>query len=227
MIETWRWYGPLDPITLPQIVQTGAAGIVTALHDIPYGAVWSREAIAERHEMIRDAGLTWEVVESLPVHEAIKRGDSDLDMLFANYRQSMAHLAAEGITTICYNFMPLLDWTRTDLHAPVANGGTCLRFEAAKMAAFEIYMLGRDAAREDYSAQAVEQAGVWFQAAHEDDRAALLNSIMSGLPGAFDRYDIAGLKTALKGYDGIGRAALRENYKRFLDEIIPEPFSLK
>ncbi len=221
MIETWRWYGPLDPITLPQIVQTGAAGIVTALHDIPYGAVWSREAIAERHEMIRDAGLTWEVVESLPVHEAIKRGDSDLDMLFANYRQSMANLAAEGITTICYNFMPLLDWTRTDLHAPVANGGTCLRFEAAKMAAFEIYMLGRDAAREDYSAQAVEQAGVWFQAAHEDDRAALLNSIMSGLPGAFDRYDIAGLKTALKGYDGIGRAALRENYKRFLDEIIP------
>lgn len=221
MRETWRWYGPLDAITLPQILQTGAAGIVTALHEIPYGNVWTRDAIATRHSMIKAAGLTWDVVESLPIHERIKRGDGDLSALFANYRQSMANLAAEGVTTICYNFMPLLDWTRTDLAAPVAGGGTCLRFEAAKMAGFEIFMLGREAAREEYTPQAVEAAGVWFQAATDKDRAGLLTSIMSGLPGAYDRYDVDGLRVALRQYDGIGRDVLRTNYKRFLDEVIP------
>ena len=149
MIESWRWYGPFDKITLPQIAQTGATGIVTALHEIPYGEVWPRATIAARNAEIRAAGFDWVVVESLPIHERIKRGEGDLSTLFANYRQSMANLAAEGVTTICYNFMPLLDWTRTDLAAPVARGGTCLRFEAAKMAAFELYMLGRAEAEDD------------------------------------------------------------------------------
>jgi mannonate dehydratase len=221
MIESWRWYGPFDRITLPQIAQTGARGIVTALHEIPYGEVWPSDLIADRHAQIKAAGFTWEVVESLPIHERIKRGDGDLSGLFANYRQSMANLAANGVTTICYNFMPLLDWTRTDLAAPVANGGTCLRFEAAKMAAFEIYMLNRPEAEAGYSPQALQQAAIWHQQATDADREGLLHAIMSGLPGAYDRYDIAGLRTALRGYDGLDRAALRANFKRFLQEIIP------
>ena len=221
MKETWRWFGPFDAITLQEIAQTGAAGIVTALHEIPYGEVWERDAIAARHDQIKAAGFSWDVVESLPIHERIKKGEGDLSGLFANYRQSMANLAADGIKTICYNFMPVLDWTRTDLAAPVANGGTCLRFSAPKMAAFEIHMLGRDAARDDYDADTVAAAGVWFQASDEAARDALLASIMSGLPGAFDRYDIPTLKDMLATYAGIDRDALRQNYKRFLDEVIP------
>ncbi len=222
MIETWRWYGPdYDKIGLSEIVQTGATGIVNALHEIPYGEVWPREAIAKRRQMIEAAGLTWEVVESLPVHERIKRGDGDLTELFANYRASMANLAAEGVKVICYNFMPLLDWTRTDLRHPTPSGSTCLRFEAHKMAAFELHMLGRAEAEADYTSDVVARAGAWFQASSEDDRAQLLTAIMSGLPGAFDRYDIDGLRAALALYDGIGRDEIRSNYKRFLEEVIP------
>lgn len=221
MIESWRWYGPFDRISLPQIAQTGARGIVTALHEIPYGEVWPRATIAARNAEIRAAGFDWVVVESLPIHERIKRGEGALSALFANYRQSMSNLAAEGVTTICYNFMPLLDWTRTDLAAPVARGGTCLRFDAGKMAAFELYMLGRAAAEADYAPEALQKAAIWHQRAAEADRATLLHSIMSGLPGAYDRYDIAGLRTALKGYEGLDRADLRANFARFLREIIP------
>ncbi|MFP5480397.1 MAG: mannonate dehydratase [Alphaproteobacteria bacterium] len=221
MIESWRWYGPFDKITLPEIAQTGATGIVTALHEIPYGEVWPTDLIAARKAEIEAAGFQWVVVESLPIHERIKRGEGDLGPLFANYRQSMANLAANGIRTICYNFMPLIDWTRTDLAAPVARGGTCLRFSAPKMAAFEIHMLGRQAAEGDYPEEVRKDAAVWYQQSSETDRETLLHSIMSGLPGAYDRYDIAGLKAALKGYEGIDRTTLRANYRRFLEEVIP------
>lgn len=223
MRESWRWFGPYDRIPLPEIAQTGATGVVTALHEIPYGEVWSVEAIRARQAMIADAGvgLDWNVVESLPIHEAIKRGEGDLAPLFANYRQSMANLAACGIEVICYNFMPLLDWTRTDLAAPVRGGATALRFAAPRMAAFELRMLGRAEAEADYPPEAIAAGDVWFQSATEDDRAELLRSIMSGLPGAYDRYDIAGLRDALRGYEGLGRAELRANYARFLAEVIP------
>jgi mannonate dehydratase len=221
MIETWRWYGDLDAISLAEIAQTGARGIVTALHEIPYGETWPSQTIAERKARIVDAGFSWEVVESLPIHERIKKGDGDLSQLFANYRQSLANLAGQGVKTVCYNFMPLLDWTRTDLAAPVAGGATCLRFEAVRMAAFEVHMLGRQAADADYTPEVLAKAGAWFQQATEADRDALLAAIMAGLPGAFDRYDVTGLRDALTQYDGIDRAALRANYKRFLDEVIP------
>ncbi|AKH99257.1 D-mannonate dehydratase [Hoeflea sp. IMCC20628] len=221
MKESWRWYGPLDRISLGDVAQTGASSIVTALHEIPYGEIWPREIIAERKAGIMAAGFDWVVVESLPIHERIKRNDGDLSGLFANYRQSMANLAAEGIKTICYNFMPLLDWTRTDLAAPVANGGSCLRFSAPKMAALELFMLGRSAAREDYSADVITAAELWFRASTDADRAELMHSVMSGLPGAFERYDADGLKAALKRYEGIDRRALRAHYQRFLEEIIP------
>jgi mannonate dehydratase len=221
MKESWRWYGPFDKIGLNEVAQTGATGIVTALHEIPYGEVWDQSAIAARQAEIQQAGFEWVVVESLPIHERIKRGDGDLTRYFANYRQSMANLAAQGIHTICYNFMPLLDWTRTDLAAPVAGGGTCLRFSAPRMAAFEIHMLGRTEAEQDYPAEVLAQAAVWYQQATEADRDALLHSIMSGLPGAYDRYDVTGLKQALRAYDAMGQDALRANYARFLHEVIP------
>jgi len=223
MRESWRWYGPLDKITLPEIAQTGAGGIVTSLHEIPYGEVWSQAAIAARKRLITDAGhgQNWQVVESLPIHERIKRGEGDLSELFANHRQSMANLAAEGIKTICYNFMPLIDWTRTALRHPLPQGGSCLRFEQAHICALEIHMLGRDGADQDYSQDVKARAKVWFDASEDADREALVAAIMAGLPGAYDRYDVPGLRAALALYGGIGRAEIRANYARFLAEVIP------
>ena len=221
MKETWRWYGPLDKIDLAEIRQTGAEGIVTALHEIPYGQVWKRQIISERNNKIKAAGFKWEVVESLPLHEDIKRGSGDLCTLFSNYRQSMVNLAAEGIRTICYNFMPLLDWTRTDLKSPLANGGTCLRFSACRMAAFEICMLKREGAEKDYPLEVVEKAHKWFMEAKEKDLQNLLNAIMAGLPGAFDRYDVEGLRYALESYRGMTADDVRANYQRFLNEVLP------
>lgn len=232
MIESWRWYGPFDAITLPEIAQTGATGIVTALHEIPYGEVWPEETIRDRQEEIaadRNLGLYWNVVESLPVHEDIKRGEGDLERLFANYRQSLRNLAACGISTVCYNFMPLLDWTRTQLDAPAPRGGTALRFSQPHMAAFEIFMLEREGAEADYSDEVHEAAREWYEASSAGLRQNLLNSIMAGLPGAFDRYDIEGLREKLKQYTGIGRDELRANYARFLAEVVPaaEEFGIR
>ncbi len=223
MLESWRWYGPLDKISLPEIAQTRATGIVTSLHEIPYGEVWSVEAIEARKALIAkpDLGLHWNVAESLPIHEDIKRGTGDLSKLFANYRQSMANLAACGITTICYNFMPVVDWTRTRLDQPLKGGGTSLRFEATLMAAFEIHMLKRDGAEEDYLPEVVQKAAIWFQQSTDADRETLLAAIMAGLPGAYDRYDVEGLRAALVTYDGIDRDGLRANYARWLAEVIP------
>jgi len=229
MIESWRWYGPLDKIELPEVAQTGATGIVTALHEVPYGEVWEPAAIKARRVLIAaqpQLGLNWQVVESLPVHEAIKRGDAGLDPIFANYRQSMANLAAAGVKTICYNFMPLLDWTRTKLNQPLPRGGTALRFSAPMMAAFEVHMLERDSAEADYSSDVLEAAKRWFEASDQAARDTLLASIMSGLPGAYDRYDVASLRAALARYEGIDRAALRANYARFLAEVVPTAHDL-
>ena len=224
MLECWRWYGPLDYISLEQVAQTGASGIVTALHEIPYGEIWPLDAILERKALIeedRALGLSWQVVESLPVHEHIKQGHDDLEPMFENYRQSMKNLAKAGILTICYNFMPLLDWTRTDLAKPLARGGHALHFSAPRMAAFELFMLGRQEAEADYQPATLKEAKIWFDASTEQDRDELLASIMSGLPGAYDRYDCENLTQALAQYEGIDRSVLRQNYKRFLEAIMP------
>ena len=221
MRETWRWFGQYDAISLNEVKQTGAQGIVSALHEIPYGVLWPSDAIAKRKTEIEKAGFTWDVVESLPVHEAIKKGEGDLSPLFATYRQSLANLAEHGIKTICYNFMPILDWTRTDLQASVPNGGTCLRFSAVKMAAFEIHMLGLSDADKSYEPETLIEAEKWIASASETDRAELLHAIMSGLPGAVDRYDIDELRHVLKSYHGIQHDDLRANLKRFLEEIVP------
>ena len=222
MLESWRWFGPLDRISLREIAQTGARGIVTALHEIPYGEVWTREAIATRKSMIEHAGLGlhWAVVESLPVHDRIKRGEGDLDRLFANYRSSLENLADAGIHTVCYNFMTVVDWIRTDHAKPMRGGGRALSFDAGHMAAFEYHMLGREIAGE-YEPEAIAAGDKWFASSTADERADLLAKIMAGLPGAYDRFSIGSLRVELAKYEGLTVEALRNNLGRFLDEVIP------
>ncbi|MGX9966798.1 mannonate dehydratase [Roseomonas sp. F4] len=221
MEETWRWFGPLDDIWLAEIRQTGATGIVTALHDIPYGEVWPLDAIRERQQVIADGGMRWSVVESLPVHEDVKRGTGDLPRIFANYRESLRNLGRAGIRTVCYNFMPVLDWTRTDLAFLMPSGAVALRFDAVRQAAFDVLMLRRPNAEADHPPAVLEAAIRWFAAAGETETANLLASVMAGLPGAYDRYDIPGLRRMLASYAGIDAAALKANLTRFLTEVVP------
>ncbi|HMO30158.1 mannonate dehydratase [Enterovirga sp.] len=224
MEQTWRWFGPDDVVRLDHIAQAGATGVVTALHQIPYGVVWSVEEIEARKALIAAnpaLGLRWSVVESLPVHESIKLAEGDLTPLFDNYRQSMRNLARCGVTTICYNFMPVLDWTRTELRHRLPNGGTALRFNMHEYAAFDCFMLQRPGAGDEVSPEVLARARAWYEAASEEDRRNLLASIMSGLPGAFDRYDVPGLRRMLDRYRGMTRERLRENLARFLREVIP------
>ena len=224
MEETWRWFGPNDAVGLPQIRQTGARGIVTSLHEIPYGEVWSVAAIEERKKLLAadpSLGLYWRVVESLPIHERIKLNEGDLGPLFDNYRQSMRNLAACGIKTICYNFMPVIDWTRTELAYPLPGGGNALRFGIVEFAAFDCYMLERPGAEADFSETTLRAAKDWARTASEATKAKLLASIMAGLPGAYDRYDIPGLRGMLDRYRGVTPPVLKDNLARFLCEIIP------
>jgi mannonate dehydratase len=224
MEETWRWFGPDDVVKLNQIRQTGATGIVTALHHIPYGEIWSLDEINKRKAMIladKSLGLRWSVVESLPIHESIKLGKGNLSALFENYRQSMRNLAACGVDTICYNFMPILDWTRTDLAWPLVGGGTSLKFDAVKYCAFDCFMVERKDAEKDHSPALIARARTWFKKASEADKAQLLINVNAGLPGAYDRYDIEGFRRMLARYHGIDRSVLRANYVRFLKEVIP------
>ncbi|HTI01461.1 MAG TPA: mannonate dehydratase [Acidisoma sp.] len=224
MEQTWRWFGPGDTVTLREIAQTGASGIVSALHEIPYGAVWTQEAIAERRALIEAEpalGLRWSVVESLPVHEDIKRGSGQLNALFENYRQSLRNLAAAGLRTVCYNFMPILDWTRTELRAALPGGGTALRYNAQQIAAFDCFMLERPGAAAAYEPAVLTRARAWFDASRPADQDELLATIMAGLPGAYERYDIPSLRHMLESYAGIDKARLRENLARFLREVVP------
>ena len=224
MEQTWRWFGPDDVVTLAEARQAGARGIVNALHQIPYGVIWSVAEIEARKALIeRDAslGLRWSVVESLPVHEDVKIGEGDLEPIFANYRQSLRNLAACGIEVVCYNFMPVLDWTRTQLAYPLPGGGTALKFNLHEYVAFDLHMLKREGAEKGHSPEVLRRAREWFDAASEADRDRLLATIMAGLPGAFDRYDVPGLARILARYQGMGHDTLRANLKRFLEAVIP------
>jgi mannonate dehydratase len=224
MEQCWRWFGPDDVVTLAQARQAGASGIVNALHQIPYGVVWSVEEIEARKAIIAaDAslGLRWTVVESLPIHESVKIGEGDLEPIFENYRQSMRNLAACGLEVICYNFMPVLDWTRTQLACPLPGGGTALRFNIHEYVAFDHFMLKRPGADEGHSADVMDRAKAWFERSTQSDRDNLLANIMAGLPGAYDRYDVPGLARMLERYRGMSHDRLRANLKRFLEAIIP------
>lgn len=223
MEQSWRWFGPDDAVTLAAARQAGASGIVTALHHIPYGVVWTVDEIKKRQREVEAPGfgLRWNVVESLPIHERVKMAEGDLEPIFANYRQSLRNLAACGIRTVCYNFMPVLDWTRTQLDAPQPGGARALRFNIEEYVAFDWLILERPGAEEGHSDEVLARAKAWHARASEGDRARLLANIMAGLPGAYDRYDVPGLRAMLARYHGMSADELRGNYKRFLEAVIP------
>ena len=226
MRETWRWFGPADEITIPEIVQTGAQGIVSALHHVPTGEVWSPAEIAKRKAEIEGApdapsGLTWDVVESLPVSEAIKTQTGDWRAHVDAYRESLHHLAAAGIKVICYNFMPVLDWTRTDLAHPVLGGGRAMHFELADFVGFDLFTLARPGAVDDYPDDLREEAARRHAARSEAQQAALARNIVAGLPGAAEHWNIADVRAALASYAGIDAARLRTHLADFLSEVVP------
>ncbi|GEK74196.1 MULTISPECIES: mannonate dehydratase [Halomonas] len=221
MEHTWRWFGPADPITLDEIRQTGATGIVTALHEIPNGEVWPVEAIEERKRMIEAAGLSWSVVESVPVHEDIKKGLPERDAHIAAYQQTLRNLAACGIDTVCYNFMPVLDWTRTDLSWRLPDGGLALRFDQVAFAAFDLYLLARPGAEAEYSDAEKTEARAYFDDLDEAGRARLKDTIIAGLPGAEEHYTLEQFRGVLAEYAEIDAERLREHLGDFLEAIVP------
>ena len=221
MEHTWRWFGPKDAIRLAEIRQAGATGIVTALHDVPNDQVWPVAAIRERKELIEAAGLSWSVVESVPVHEAIKKGLPERDALIDTYCQTLRNLAACGIDTVCYNFMPVLDWTRTDLTYALPDGALALRFDQVAFAAFDLYLLQRPSAEEAYSDEEREQAARYLEGLDEAGRNKLVNTLIAGLPGAEEHYTLKQFRTVLEAYTNIDATKLRENLGYFLKAVIP------
>ena len=221
MEHTWRWFGDRDPITLAQVRQTGATGVVTALHDIPNGEVWPVEAIEARRAQIEAAGLVWSVVESVPVHEDVKRGGPLRDRAVAAYQQTIRNLAACGIDLVCYNFMPVLDWSRTDLGYPLEDGTWALRFDADQLAAFDLFLLRRPGAAAEYDAEQTARARAVLDAMDDEARERLVDTILLGLPGSEERYTLDEFRGALATYDDVDADALRANLSSFLREVVP------
>ena len=232
MQESWRWFGPDDPVSIDEIRQTGVTDIVSALHDIPAGQVWPLEAIREHQALVEDcepglSPLKWTVVESIPVHEDVKLAREGHEKYIEAWISSMENLAQCGIKTICYNFMPVIDWTRTDLKFKLPSGAYALRFDQKKFAAFDLFILKREAAESDYSAPEIAEAKQVFETMDEYERTELTNNIIAGLPGKMtESYGLDDFRAMLANYKDIDSAALRHNLFEFLAQVLPRAEAL-
>ncbi len=221
LLQTWRWFGPNDSVRLRDVCQTGATGVVTALHHIPNGEVWSVEDILHRKSEIEKAWLKWSVVESIPVHEDIKKQKKGYERFIENYQQSIRNLSQCGIKIICYNFMPILDWTRTDLAYELPDGSRALGFDAIAFAAFDLFILKRKNAESEYSGAKIEKAEKYFSKMDEASKISLQKNILAGLPGAEEGYTLDEFRKALDEYAQVGEKELRNNLYAFIKAIAP------
>lgn len=227
MKQTWRWFGPRDQVSIDDMLQAGVEGVVSALHHVPTGHVWTAQEIAKRQAEISrmadgsPSGLHWDVVESLPVSEDIKKQGGDWRAHIQAYKHSLANLAAAGLEVVCYNFMPVLDWTRTHLDWRLANGATCMRFDFVDFAAFDIFTLARPGAAEDYPPSVVEQASERNRAMSDEQRRTIADNVVCGLPGAVEAFTLEDVRAHLADYHAVSEERLRQNMIDFLSEVAP------
>lgn len=222
LIHSWRWFGPNDRIRLDQVIQTGAVNIVSALHDVPVGVLWTGEDIIRRKRMIEDAGLTWTVVESVPVHEDIKKKTGKYDRYIDNFIQTLINLGESGIRTLCYNFMPALDWSRTNLKFRMKDGGESLFFNYIHFAAIDIFILKRPGAVKSYPESVAARAETFYKGLDEQSKRELRETFLLGFPGSGESFTLDEVLKRIKGYDGIDKGKFRENLAYFLGRVIPE-----